>query len=138
MFDENIISKSESQKYIMYNNRPFEQELKHLEKLLLKPKIRKSVSELSKILSDEFIEFGSSRNIYDKKDIIKLVQNEVAPKITLTNFKIIQLRKEHFLVTYKSLKEEKGNKTYSLRSSIWKKEKAKYQILFHQGTLINS
>jgi hypothetical protein len=122
----------------MNNNKSVEQKLKYLEKLLLKPKVRKSISELSEILCDEFVEFGSSGKIYNKKDIIKSLQNEHTSKMLLTNFKMNPLSKEHYLVTYKISKEENGKKIYSLRSSIWKKVKDKYQMIFHQGTIIST
>ena len=58
--------------------------------------------------------------------------------MSLNNFKFNKLGKKHYLVTYKILKEKDGKKINSLRSSIWKKEKGKYQIIFHQGTIIDS
>ena len=113
-----------------------EKHLKYLEKLLLQPRIRHSAGDLNALIADEFIEFGSSGKVYNKKDIIKLPGNEVTRKMTLTNFKLVQLGKNYFLTTYKILKHDKGRKIYTLRSSIWKKEKSSYRIIFHQGTII--
>ena len=73
-----------------------------------------------------------------KKKIIKSLQKEDTSKMSLNNFKFNKLGKKHYLVTYKILKEKDGKKINSLRSSIWKKEKGKYQIIFHQGTIIDS
>jgi hypothetical protein len=38
-----------------------------LETDLLKPEVRASVEELNELMSDDFIEYGSSGFIYDKK-----------------------------------------------------------------------
>lgn len=112
------------------------EELKNLEKKLLKSKIRKSSIDLTEILADEFVEFGSSGNIYYKKQIIEALQKEVTPKMSLSNFSSLKLGKNYFLVKYKAVKNENGKKNYSLRSSIWKLNNGKWQMIFHQGTLI--
>lgn len=117
-------------------DKPVLNQLKNLEKKLLTFQTRDSSDYLSEILSEEFIEFGSSGKTYNKKEIIKSLQNENTPRMSLTSFKRIQLCKEYYLVTYKAVKEDENEKIYSNRSSIWKKEKEKYQIIFHQGTLI--
>jgi hypothetical protein len=41
-----------------------------LEQLLLQPEIRTSPEELSKLLADEFFEFGSSGTVWYKKDMV--------------------------------------------------------------------
>ncbi|MFZ0456502.1 MAG: DUF4440 domain-containing protein [Ignavibacteriaceae bacterium] len=120
----------------MKNIKSIEKEIKNLEELLLKPDIRKSVSDLSKILAEDFIEFGSSGMIFTKKEIIKSLQEESNPQLSLTNFKLKDLGRDYFLATYKSLREEDGEKFYSLRSSIWLKKNERYVMIFHQGTKI--
>ena len=120
----------------MSNIKSIEKELKYLEKLLLKPSVRKSIPALSEILSDDYIEFGSSGNAYTKKVIIKTLQEETVQKIYLSKFKIKELGKNYFLVTYRAAKEENGEKFYSLRSSIWRKKKKKFEMIFHQGTKV--
>ncbi len=120
----------------MKNIKPIEREIKYLEELLLKPQIRKSVAYLSKILADDFIEFGSSGRVFTKKKIIKSLQEESNPKLSLTNFKLKELGGDYFLATYKGISEENGENFYSLRSSIWLKKNERYVMIFHQGTKI--
>ncbi len=121
----------------MKNNKIIEQKLKDLEKLLLKPDVRKSLKVLLKILADDFVEYGSSGKIFSNKEIINALQSETIQKLKLSNFKLRELGKNHYLVTYKGIKEEGGQKYYSLRSSIWIKVKDEYQMIFHQGTKVN-
>jgi hypothetical protein len=114
-----------------------EKKLKDLEKLLLEPGVRKSLKVLSNILADDFVEYGSSGKVYSKKEIINELQSETVQKLKLTDFKLRELGENHFLVTYKAVKENCGQKHYSLRCSIWIKVKDEYQMIFHQGTKIN-
>ncbi len=120
----------------MKNYKIPEQKLKDLEMLLLKPDVRKSLKMLSKILADDFVEYGSSGKVYSKKEIINELQSETVHKLKLTGFKLRELGENHYLVTYKAVKEEGGQKHYSLRCSIWIKIKDEYQMIFHQGTKI--
>ncbi len=114
------------------------QELFKLEDLLLQPSIRKSTSELSNILSEEFIEFGSSGKIFSKQQIIDALQQESPIKMTIHNFEIKELAPSVILSTYQISVDDKSAQPIvtSLRSSIWKLLDEKWQMIFHQGTLI--
>ncbi len=111
--------------------------IKELEKALVNPLFRKSVSELSNLFTDDFMEFGSSGKVYSKKQTIKALQKTVTPKISIKNFRFKQINKQCVLVTYKSVVFDGRQKKYSLRSSLWKKENRKWKIVFHQGTKID-
>lgn len=41
-----------------------------LELSLLKPETRRSPTQLNQLIADDFVEFGSSGNIYHKKDCV--------------------------------------------------------------------
>lgn len=104
---------------------------------LLKTQVRASRSQLDKLIADNFIEFGSSGNIYDKKMILDDLPEERAEiRYKLTDFKIEKLGKEVVLATYRLKKASADEKkmTPSLRSSIWKKTDGQWQMMFHQGT----
>ncbi|MEJ7607687.1 MAG: nuclear transport factor 2 family protein [Bryobacteraceae bacterium] len=45
-----------------------------LEALLLQPSVRSDIQELSRLLSDDFVEFGSSGRVFDKQQVIALLQ----------------------------------------------------------------
>ena len=122
----------------MKTNKEISQEIKDLETKLLSSQTRKSEIFLKEILADEFIEFGSSGNIFKKKQIIETLKNEITPKMILSDFKISKLSEEYFLVTYKVLKREIDKNTNSLRSSIWKFSSNKWEMVFHQGTIVKT
>ena len=109
-----------------------------LEEKLLNPEVRKSVEEVSKLLADDFIEFGSSGNVYNKKDMIEALRKELAEQISVHDLKLNLLIPEAALVTYPAMKkDDSDNETTSLRCSVWKKTGEKWQIVFHQGTPLN-
>ena len=102
-----------------------------LENALLTDEVRKSTDKLNQLISDNFVEFGSSGKIYKKSDILKFLPKEEFKKITITDFEIISSRKDEVSVHYKSNSEN----NITLRSSIWKKEEGNWKIIFHQGTI---
>ena len=110
-----------------------------LEKELLKPEIRKSAEKISELLSDDFIEFCSSGNIYhyNKGDVFDNDSNSFEIKWEIKEFTIRQLSNDCILATYKVIKHSELNesKKYSLRSSLWKLFNGTWKMIFHQGTL---
>jgi hypothetical protein len=113
--------------------------LHQLEERLLQPEVRHSPRELAKLLADEFVEFGSSGQIFDKQSIIKALANEPVVRISLIDFKILLLSQDAVLVTYRAIffNGEGEPARYSLRSSIWKQVGNSWQMVFHQGTPIS-
>lgn len=101
-----------------------------LEQSLLKPEIRKSRDILNKLLSDDFLEFGSSGVVYNKHDMLELLPLEPLREMKIEDFQIQNLAKDIVLATYKTIE----NKLITLRTSIWKKEGDDWRLFFHQGT----
>ena len=84
--------------------------------------IRKSVEEVSELLSDNYLEFGGSGKLYYKKDALIALQNEDTQQISAQDFNVNLLTPEVALVTYIAIKNYKSEiKKISLRSSVWKK-----------------
>jgi hypothetical protein len=110
--------------------------LQQLEEYLLQPLARKSSQEVSRLLADEFIEFGSSGRIYNKQQTLAALQHETPVQRTLTNFYAHALAPDVALVTYYIIRQaEPGTPpAHSLRSSIWQFLDDRWQMLFHQGT----
>jgi hypothetical protein len=50
--------------------------LRELEEQLMHPSVRASPDQVARLLADEFIEFGSSGRVYNKRQIIELLQQE--------------------------------------------------------------
>jgi hypothetical protein len=112
--------------------RSLEEEILYLEKQLM----TYDYNELKERLAENFLEYGSSGNIFDKKaqlDAVredKTVTNSI--RFTVTDFNIKLLAADVVLATYRSLRHN-DNKLV-LRSSIWKRNEGKWQMVFHQGT----
>lgn len=119
----------------MKNPDEISETIKLLEKRLLQPEIRHSTEDVSEMLSDDFIEFGSSGHIYSKKQSIEGLQNEDSVRISISDFKATILSPDVVLVTYKAVKHEPNRQeSRSIRSSIWRFIDDRWQIVFHQGT----
>jgi hypothetical protein len=109
--------------------------LRSLEEQLLKPEVRGSPDEVGYLLADEFIEFGSSGRVYDKRQIIAALQQEMPDPITrisLVDLVARRLAPEVILVTYRTIRPDRPESR--LRSSIWKLVEGRWQMVFHQGT----
>lgn len=107
-----------------------------LEKQLHSPEIRSSPEEISRLLSENFLEFGSSGKTWTREAVLKdlLSENETA-KSESFNYKAILLAQDVVLITYVSTRVRLGQKLSSfLRSSIWRRNNGVWQMEFHQGT----
>jgi hypothetical protein len=122
----------------MQANPSLEDHLRQLEERLLQPNVRKSAEEVPELLASEFIEFGSSGRIFDKEQIIASLQMEPTVRRSLVDFKTCILAPAVVLVTYRAVREGTSAEPpiYSLRSSIWKLIDSRWQMVFHQGTLL--
>jgi hypothetical protein len=113
-----------------------EDHLRQLEERLLQPNVRNSAEDVFEVLADEFIEFGSSGRIFDKRQIIASLQIEPTVHRSLRDFNTSVLAPGVVLVTYRAVRQGAPGEqpSYSLRSSIWKLIGGRWQMLFHQGT----
>jgi len=117
-----------------------EDAIRNLEESLLRPDVRSSAQELDNLLADDFIEVGSSGRVYDKQQVIAALQDEPAQSYTLDEFNIRLLGPDVILATYRIARrsEPSANPTHSLRSSLWRYQGERWQLLFHQGTPTDS
>jgi hypothetical protein len=111
-----------------------------LEESLLAPEARTSPEKLKQLLSDDFIEFGSSGHTYDKQQVIEALQHGSGERFFLQDFQIRPLAPGVALATYRAVKfsDKRQDSGYSLRSSIWKFDEDRWQIVFHQGTPVDN
>ena len=112
--------------------------IKNLETELLQPEVRKSKERLNELLADDFYEIGESGKQYNKQDILNSILNETEVKYAIQNFNAVEISPGIVLATYQAEKEVSGKKTSSLRSSFWQNRNSKWQITFHQGTLLKT
>lgn len=112
-----------------------------LEKHLATLDTRSKADELSRLLDDDFVEFGASGRRFDKQEIIALLSDDKNfTPYDIHDFKMALLAADTALVTYVIPARMDGNaqlKDGSRRSSIWKLADDRWQLFFHQGTKIS-
>ncbi|MDR3248381.1 MAG: DUF4440 domain-containing protein [Treponema sp.] len=112
--------------------------IKTLEEKLLAPKIRVSREELEKIISPEFIEYGSSGKIYNYSGTIAHLVSHADDKFnhTFLNFKTRRLSDDTILALYIVETEKHHRIAITNRCSLWRWEEGSWRIIFHQGTRV--
>lgn len=108
-------------------------QLRALEESHLKPAVRTSVEELNQLLADDFFEFGSSGGVTYKRDC--LVEGGVGVRdSSLYDFEMHSISRDAVLTTYRVRDADRQQDT--LRSSLWKYIDGRWQLFFHQGTVV--
>ena len=105
-----------------------------LEKALLMPEIRQSPDRLLEMLDEKFMEIGSSGHIHERRHIIEELKDK---KVFSSHMEPIHFRclgDEQILFCYRLTVNRMGKTQQSLRSSIWRRNKDRWVMLFHQGT----
>lgn len=111
------------------------QEIEYFERELVDPAIRKDAGRMSELLSDEFMEFGSSGGVVKKNDVLKSAERPGTVFYQLSDFDFKMLGDTHILVTYRSVT---SSQVVALRSSIWAKEYGGWKMMHHQSTVVPS
>lgn len=123
----------------MTSPRPELADIRSLEEALHRPEVRRSRETLEALLSVEFVEFGASGAVYNRATIIDLLIQENGSEkddLRTTNYALTSISHDAVLLTYESERTQNdGSKRYVLRSSIWKRNGDRWQMLFHQGTI---
>jgi hypothetical protein len=109
-----------------------EQQLVAWERLLLRSEVRRS-AQVSRLLADDFVEFGSSGRIFSKPEIISSLQTEPSVELVASEFAVRRLAADVALLTYR-VQRMADPPAISLRSSLWRKHGEHWQMVFHQGT----
>jgi hypothetical protein len=113
-------------------------ELLALERSLLSPKGRADDGELADMLTDDFLEYGSSGRVWTKPEAIaQLTREEPAPSVEhqLMNAEVRHLSEDVALVTYMLRRRAPQQaEIRTLRSSIWTRTDGRWRMTFHQGT----
>ncbi len=89
-------------------------------------------------MADEFWEVGASGNIYTKQEVVEeLLERYSDPDYqdvwSASDFKLTQIAVDNYLLTY-NLLQDKVRKTR--RATIWRKIGKQWQIVYHQGTIV--
>ncbi len=114
-------------------------ELERLELLLMDPAVRRDRERVAGLLADDFMEFGSSGRIWTREATLELLATETYTPPTVETFACKMLDGNVALVTYHALRIDAatGDRTATLRSSIWTRVSGNWQMRFHQGTRAN-
>lgn len=110
-----------------------------LETSLHRPEVRSSPDLVRRLLADEFIEFGRSGRVYNKAVTIEALAAEdvshPAPMPRVSDFSVTRLSPDVVLVTYTGSREPSGSQKgrQTLRSSIYRHQDGRWQMIFHQG-----
>ena len=109
-----------------------------LELSLHRPAVRQASASVTEILADDFLEFGRSGRIYDKQaTLIGLAaeRNEpVSDLTTVTNIAFKTVSDDVVLLTYFTIRRTVDGNLRTLRSSLWRRNEGRWQMVFHQGT----
>jgi hypothetical protein len=95
--------------------------------------VRGKKRRLNELLSDDFVEFGSSGRVYDKKMLIDMLVHERHAEVAVRDFAIREIAADVALVSYRTVGSA-GQE--ARRSSIWTQQNGRWQMTFHQGTRI--
>ena len=116
---------------------PFLQELQALEVELHHPGVRCSRERLEQLLHPQFHEVGRSGRAYSRETIVDfLAAQESQPVVLSEAFSVSELGPGVALLNYRSAQVEQGKSlvNHTLRSSVWIKTNAGWQLRYHQGT----
>jgi len=106
--------------------------LQELEARLMDPAVRTDAARVDALLTDDFMEIGSSGRTFNKRETIADLGSERSwePPV-VGEFSVAMLSAEIGLVTYRTSRQESGD---VLRTSIWVLRDGRWQVRFHQGT----
>jgi hypothetical protein len=113
------------------------QQLQALEVELHHPGARCSRERLEQLLHPEFHEVGRSGRAYSRELVIGyLCSQDSQPIVASDGFIVAELGPEVALLTYRSAHVVAGERlaNHTLRSSVWVKVAAGWQLRYHQGT----
>lgn len=115
---------------------PVEQQIMELEQLLVHPATRLSAEMLNRHLADDFYEIAATGRCFGKADVLERLPTETPPIITQQDFDSRVLADGLAQLTYRATiqRAENESPSYSVRSSIWRFDGEKWQMIFHQGT----
>jgi hypothetical protein len=116
-------------------------EIRALEEALHRSEIRRSKTAVGALLADGFVEFGSSGRVYQRQEMIDLLAREGetsdGARLLATDFEMRAVAEDTVLLTYRTRRTTlRGIERQVMRSSIWQKTEAGWQMLFHQGTVV--
>jgi len=114
-----------------------EQLLQELETKLMDPEVRRS-EKAADLIADDFMEFAGNGRMFNKADALAMMKRHVVRTLAIEEFIVRELSPQIVLVTYRVRSQGFGGSPgrLSVRSSIWVHRSGKWQVTFHQATVI--
>jgi hypothetical protein len=106
-------------------------ELLRLEETLLRLGPECDRARLESLLAADFVEFGASGRVWSRSEILEELAGAGERTLTLTEAVCRPLGADAALLTYRIPGQRE-----SLRSSLWARRDGRWQMFFHQGTLV--
>jgi hypothetical protein len=117
-------------------NETTEAELERLELLLMDPAVRRDRERVGRLLAEDFLEFGSSGRVWTREMTLEQLSTETYSPPVVDSLACRMLGEDVALVTYRAVRtnEATGERTVTLRSSVWTRMSGDWKMRFHQGT----
>lgn len=100
---------------------------------LLDPAVRGSTTALTALLDEEFREFASSGQVWDRDSLVAALRTdpgESGAAAAVEDMRAMRLAPDLALLTYVVRRPTRT----TLRSSLWRRHGSGWTLLFHQGT----
>ncbi|WP_283150449.1 nuclear transport factor 2 family protein [Silvimonas soli] len=106
------------------------------EGLLHAQAVRADAQALDQLLADDYFELGVAGTVWTKPAVISALAGEAFSTRQISDFKLNLLADSVALVTYHAHRVATAQRPAadSLRSSIWRLTRDRWQMVFHQGT----
>ena len=101
---------------------------------LLDPDVRSDPVRVRELLHDDFMEFGSTGRVYNKRMLLDILKGERHAEVVVRVFAVRQLSSDTALVTHRTVGQS-GQE--ARRSSVWIRQDGVWRMAFHQGTRIS-
>jgi hypothetical protein len=112
-------------------------ELRAREPIFHRPELGTSRADFEKMTAPDFWEVGASGKRYSREFVLDLLEqryaNPVSEQLEASDFRCQELAVGLYLVTY-TLVQDGSRKTR--RTTIWRRTPECWQIVYHQGTII--
>jgi hypothetical protein len=99
------------------------------------PVVRRDKEYVASLLADDFIEFGSSGLAWTRDSTLQLLATETYEAPAVEDFACRLVGENVALATYRAVRmKANGERSVTLRSSLWTKGSGNWKMCFHQGT----
>lgn len=110
-----------------------------LEILLHQPEIRRDAAKVAVLLADDFAEFGSSGQCWDRAAMLAEFQAEQEEReyvVESDGYRLFVISEDAALLTYRSFHRLADGRAirHANRSSLWQQIDGNWRLRFHQGT----